>query len=137
MLRSYKEWNGVYVSVSHSLILSLETDWETILLGHKWNWNEDWKCSQEFLIFVLKFATPRYTLLFLNSEIYIVHVINWNEVDPLIFHCICFVCDTNMYFPNSTWWDELLLLLDKANTSLNWQKICQFILELTPEHLFG
>ena len=23
-----------------------------------------------------------------------------NEVDPLIFHCICFVCDTNMYFSN-------------------------------------
>ena len=22
-----------------------------------------------------------------------------NEVDPLIFRCICFVCNTNMYFP--------------------------------------
>ena len=29
-----KEWNGMYVSVSHSLILPLETDWETTLLGH-------------------------------------------------------------------------------------------------------
>ena len=25
-----------------------------------------------------------------------------NEVDPLIFRCICFVCDTNMYFSNRT-----------------------------------
>ena len=24
-----------------------------------------------------------------------------NEVDPLIFHCVCFVCDTNMCFSNS------------------------------------
>ena len=24
-----------------------------------------------------------------------------NEVDPLIFRCICLVCDTNMYFSNS------------------------------------
>ena len=23
-----------------------------------------------------------------------------NEVDPLIFRCVCFVCDTNMYFSN-------------------------------------
>ena len=23
-----------------------------------------------------------------------------NEVDQLILHCICFVCDTNMYFSN-------------------------------------
>ena len=33
-LRSYKEWNALYVSVGHSLILSLEIDWETTLLGH-------------------------------------------------------------------------------------------------------
>ena len=24
-----------------------------------------------------------------------------NEVDPLIFHCVCFVCDTNMCFSNT------------------------------------
>ena len=24
-----------------------------------------------------------------------------NEVDPLIFHCVCFVQDTNMYFSNN------------------------------------
>ena len=24
-----------------------------------------------------------------------------NEVDPLIFHYVCFVCDTNMYFSNT------------------------------------
>ena len=23
-----------------------------------------------------------------------------NEVDSLIFHCVCFVCDTNMHFFN-------------------------------------
>ena len=24
-----------------------------------------------------------------------------NEVDPLIFHCVCFVCNTNLSFSNS------------------------------------
>ena len=24
-----------------------------------------------------------------------------NEVDPLIFCCVCLVCDTNMYFSNN------------------------------------
>ena len=24
-----------------------------------------------------------------------------NEIDSLIFHCVCFVCDTNMYFSNN------------------------------------
>jgi len=24
-----------------------------------------------------------------------------NEVDPLIFCCVCFVCNTNMYFSNN------------------------------------
>ena len=24
-----------------------------------------------------------------------------NEVDSLIFHCVCFVCNTNMYFSNT------------------------------------
>ena len=41
--------------VLDSLSFSLEhthiTDWDTTLLGHKWNWSEDWKCSQELLIF--------------------------------------------------------------------------------------
>ena len=27
-----------------------------------------------------------------------------NEVDPLIFRCICFICDTNMYLSNN--WDQ-------------------------------
>ena len=24
-----------------------------------------------------------------------------NKIDPLIFRCVCFVCDTNMYFSNT------------------------------------
>ena len=30
-----------------------------------------------------------------------------NEVDPLIFLCVCFVCDTNMYFSNNWYQDGL------------------------------
>ena len=37
------------------------------------------------IIFVLKFTTPRYTLLFLYSEIYIVHVINCEWSRSVIF----------------------------------------------------
>ena len=46
-----RTWNGVYVSVRLSFILLEQTDWETTLLEHKWNWSEDWKYSQELLIY--------------------------------------------------------------------------------------
>ena len=34
-----------------------------------------------------------------------------NEVDLLIFYCVCFVCDTNMYFSN--------MKIDKNNVNDN------------------
>ena len=42
-------------------------------------------CSQVLLIFVLNFTIPRYTLLFLYSKIYIVHVINCKWSRPVNF----------------------------------------------------
>ena len=43
------------------------------------------------LIFVLKFTTPRHTLLFLYSEIYIVHVINyeWSRSVNFLLRMLC------------------------------------------------
>ena len=38
-------------SLSFSLEHTHITYWEATLLGHKWNWSEDWKCSKELLIF--------------------------------------------------------------------------------------
>ena len=38
-------------------------------------------------IFVLKFITPRYTLLFSYSKIYKHMLSIANKVDPLFFHC--------------------------------------------------
>ena len=54
---------------------------------------------KNFWSLILKFTIPKYTLLFLNFEIYIVHVINceWSR-SVNFFHYICFVCNTNMYF---------------------------------------
>ena len=44
-------WIGMHVSARRSFILPWKIDWDTTLLGHKWNWSENWKCSQELLIF--------------------------------------------------------------------------------------
>ena len=38
-----------------------------------------------------------------------------NEVDPLIFRCVCFVCDTNMYFSNI---GDLELKLQKVEATV-------------------
>ena len=46
---------------------------------------------KNFWSFVLKFTTPRYTLLFLNFEIYITHVINceWSRSINFPLHMLC------------------------------------------------
>ena len=79
-------WNGVYVWVKPLDYSSLETDWETTLL-----------------IFVLNFTAPRYAILFLNSKIYIVLIINheWNR-SMYVASAVCFVWDTKPDLPTTT-----------------------------------
>ena len=77
----------------HSLILVLETNWETTLLGHQveLEWRLKVFPSTSNLLF-LNFTAPRYAFLFLNSETYIVHVINceWSRSVnfPLCMFCM-------------------------------------------------
>ena len=33
-----------------------------------------------------------------------------NEVNSFIFRCVCFVCDTNMYFSNTLFFVDLVIL---------------------------
>ena len=72
-----RTWNGVYVSVRLSFILPRtnwlrdHTSWAISGIGVKIK-----SVLKNFWSSVLKFTTPRYTLLFLNSETYIVHVNN-------------------------------------------------------------
>ena len=49
---------------------------------------------------VLNFTAPRYAIMFLNSEIYIVHVINheWNK-SIFVASAMCFVWNTKPDFP--------------------------------------
>ena len=90
-----------YVSVSHSLILSLETDWETTLLGHKveLEWRLKVFSSTSNLSFWISPHPGTLTCSWiLKFAWYILSIAN--EVDLLIFCCVCFVCDKNMCFSN-------------------------------------
>ena len=51
----------------------------------------------------MNFTTPRYAILFLNSEIYIVHVINheWN-MSIFVASAMCFVWDAKPNFPTTS-----------------------------------
>ena len=57
--------------------LGISSDWETTLAGHQveLKWRLKVFLSTSNLLF-LNFTAPRYAFLFLNSETYIVHVIN-------------------------------------------------------------
>ena len=59
-------------------------------------------------LWFLNFTALRYALLFLNSKIYIVHVINseWSRSFNF-FRYVNFVCDTNMYFSNNWYQNDL------------------------------
>ena len=50
----------------------------------------------------MNFTVLKYAILFLNSEIYIVHVINheWNR-SMFIAYVVCFVWDTKLDFPTT------------------------------------
>ena len=50
----------------------------------------------------MNFTAPKYAILFLNSENYIMHVINheWNRF-IFVASAMCFVWDTKPYFPSS------------------------------------
>ena len=89
----------MYVNARHSLILPLETDWDATLLGHQveLEWRLKVFSSTSNILF-LNFTTPKYTFLFLKFTWYMLSIAN--EVNMLIFHCICLVYDTNMYFSN-------------------------------------
>ena len=67
----------MYVRMRYSLILPLETDWETTLLRHQveLEWRLKVFPSTSNLLF-LNFTVLRYTFLFFYSETYMVHVIN-------------------------------------------------------------
>ena len=97
----------MYVSVGHSFILP----WT-----YTYNWLRDhtsWTSSgigvkiksilKNFWSLVLKFTTTRYILLFLYSEIYIVHIINceWNRSVNFLLHMFC-MRYKYVFFPSST-----------------------------------
>ena len=92
----------MYVSVSYSLILPLETDWETTLLGHKvkLEWRLKVFSSTSNLWFWISphQGTLTYSWI-LKFAKYMLSIVN--EVYPLIFCYVCLVCDTNMYFSNN------------------------------------
>ena len=95
-------WNGVYVWVKSLNYSPLETDWENTLLGHKveLEWRLKVFPSTYNHFFFLNFTAPKYAILFLNSKIYIVHVINheWNR-SRFVASAVCFVWDTKLDFP--------------------------------------
>ena len=100
-LRETSLWNGVYVWVKPHDYSPLETDWETTLLGHKVEL--EWRLKvfpSTSNLFFLNFIAPRYAILFLNSKIYIVHVINheWNR-SMFVASAVCFVWYTKPDFP--------------------------------------
>ena len=94
----------VYVSVGHTLILSwtnshywLRDHTSSALMELEWRL----KVFPVLTIFVLKFITPRYTLSFSYSEIYIAQVIYHEWSRSVIFLlCICI-------FPSE--WNVILL----------------------------
>ena len=92
----------MYVSVSYSLILPLETDWETTLLGHKvkLEWRLKVFSSTSNLWFWISphQGTLTYSWI-LKFAKYMLSIVN--EVYPLIFCYICLVCNTSMYFSNN------------------------------------
>ena len=86
----------------------LETDWETTLLGHKveLEWRlKVFSSTSNLFFFFLNFTTPRYTILFSNSQNHIVHVINheWNR-SMFVTSAVCFVWDTKRDFPTIGIW---------------------------------
>ena len=93
----------MYVSVGHSFILFLETDWETTLLGHQveleWRLKVFLSNSQ---VLVLNFTTPRYAFysLFHNSRLHVI----FHEWSRFVFvaSAVCFVWDTKPDFPTSS-----------------------------------
>ena len=91
--------NGMYVSVGDSYNLSRtytynrlrnHTSWASNGIGVKIE-----NVLKNFWSLVLKFTIPRYTLLFINYETYLVHVINceWNRFVNFPLH---------MYLSNRT-----------------------------------
>ena len=70
-------WNGVYVWEKAILLFSLELIERPYFLSVSGIGVKIKSVSKYFWFLVLNFTTPMYTLLFLNFEIYIVHVINW------------------------------------------------------------
>ena len=83
------------MSVSHSLILSLTHTHKLVerphFLGTSGIEVKIKSVLKNFWYLVLKFTTPRYTLLFLNFEIYIVHVIicEWSRFVNFPLHMFC------------------------------------------------
>ena len=49
-----------------------------------------------------------------------------NDVDPLIFRCVCFVCDTNNIFPTGRHFQELKIFSEKARPSRMKPLHCKF-----------
>ena len=100
-----REWNGVYVSVSHSLILPWTHAYKLIerpqFLGIS-------RIRSTSNLCFLNLIAPRYALLYLNSEIYIVHVINceWSRSInfPLRIFCMRYkTCFSNTYTHTHTY----------------------------------
>ena len=103
----------MYVSVRHSLILPLETNWETTFLVHQvemeW-WLKLFLSTYNPL--VLNFSAPWYTYLFLNSKNYIAHVINceWSRSINFPLRLFCITCFVSFGIKDGTF----LMLEDSA-----------------------
>ena len=106
-------WNGVYVWVKSLDYSPLETDWKTTLLGHKVELEWRLKVPKYFWSFVLNFTASRYAILFLNSEIYMVHINHeWNR-SMFVASIVCFAWDIKPDFPTPK---SFKLLLQRGST---------------------
>ena len=85
----------LYVNVGHFLILSWTYTYKLIERPHFLDTNEIWvkikSVPEYFLSLVLNFTAPMYILLFLYSEIYIVHIINceWSRSVNFLLRMFC------------------------------------------------
>ena len=73
---------------------------------------------------ILNFTAPRYAILFLNSEIYIVHVINCKWSRSVIFPLLMFCMRYKLYFSTiRALRTKLFLFLSLFNLNANAQNI--------------
>ena len=109
-------------TLSYSLENTHITNWESTLLGHQVELEWKLKVFSSFSNLWFWISLHQSTLFCSYILKLTKHMLSiTNEVDPLIFCYVCFVCNTNMYFSN------IRILHYPHNTSLwlwRWKGMC-------------